>query len=386
MYAHLARVVRQARRRRHCRPDHRPGGLHRLVHRARTSISRRGGTASSIDPLEAPRPPRVRRPLMRIVYYVAASLDGRIAGPGPRPRVPPDALGRRRATTAMRSSSKASTAWWPERAPGSSWDCVSVVVRRAAAVARDTTATTFPASRAPTCGASPARCADLVRELEGAGLERVWLIGGGNVAGQFLAADRLDELILTLAPTFVGRGPALADGDVPAAALPPGRRQPRRRARGRDVGVRARSFARLRTPRAVSSVGRAPARQAGGHWFEPSTAHLGSPAKWGFSSSRETRPRPTLNLPHGHENGHTRRRNRGERRRAGQLDPLSDLFDSSRGTFTIRHVGIFPQAGVSVARHRSRSPNRTTRSSAPAAVADRSGWTLDSLSNRKMER
>ena len=26
-------------------------------------------------------------------------------------------------------------------------------------------------------------------------------------------------------------------------------------------------------PRAVSSVGRAPARQAGGHWFEPSTAH-----------------------------------------------------------------------------------------------------------------
>src|SRR5204862_8160026 len=27
-------------------------------------------------------------------------------------------------------------------------------------------------------------------------------------------------------------------------------------------------------PRAVSSVGRAPARQAGGHWFEPSTAHV----------------------------------------------------------------------------------------------------------------
>src|SRR4051794_4872278 len=27
------------------------------------------------------------------------------------------------------------------------------------------------------------------------------------------------------------------------------------------------------TPREVSSVGRAPARQAGGHWFEPSTAH-----------------------------------------------------------------------------------------------------------------
>src|SRR2546426_5229932 len=31
--------------------------------------------------------------------------------------------------------------------------------------------------------------------------------------------------------------------------------------------------ASLQGARAVSSVGRAPARQAGGHWFEPSTAH-----------------------------------------------------------------------------------------------------------------
>jgi dihydrofolate reductase len=56
---------------------------------------------------------------------------------------------------------------------------------------------------------------DLVRELEEAGLQRVWVIGGGNVVGQFLAADRLDELIVTLAPTFVGRGPSLADGEFP---------------------------------------------------------------------------------------------------------------------------------------------------------------------------
>jgi dihydrofolate reductase len=56
---------------------------------------------------------------------------------------------------------------------------------------------------------------DLVRELEETGLERVWLIGGGNLAAQFLEADRLDELILTLAPSFVGRGPALADGEFP---------------------------------------------------------------------------------------------------------------------------------------------------------------------------
>jgi dihydrofolate reductase len=56
---------------------------------------------------------------------------------------------------------------------------------------------------------------DLVRELEAAGLQNVWVIGGGNVVGQFLAADRVDELIVTVAPTFVGRGPALADGAFP---------------------------------------------------------------------------------------------------------------------------------------------------------------------------
>ena len=55
----------------------------------------------------------------------------------------------------------------------------------------------------------------LVREVEEAGLERVWLIGGGNLAAQFLQADCLDEVILTVAPTFLGRGPALADGELP---------------------------------------------------------------------------------------------------------------------------------------------------------------------------
>ena len=30
-----------------------------------------------------------------------------------------------------------------------------------------------------------------------------------------LAADLLDELVLSVAPTLVGRGPALADGEFP---------------------------------------------------------------------------------------------------------------------------------------------------------------------------
>ncbi len=41
------------------------------------------------------------------------------------------------------------------------------------------------------------------------------MIGGGNVVGQFLAIDRIDEVLVTIAPTFLGRGPALADGEFP---------------------------------------------------------------------------------------------------------------------------------------------------------------------------
>ncbi len=55
----------------------------------------------------------------------------------------------------------------------------------------------------------------LLEELKAAGLERVWVIGGGNVVGQFLAIDRIDEVLVTIAPTFLGRGPALADGEFP---------------------------------------------------------------------------------------------------------------------------------------------------------------------------
>ena len=50
-----------------------------------------------------------------------------------------------------------------------------------------------------------------------------------------------------------------------------------------------------RRTRAVSSVGRAPARQAGGHWFEPGTAHLGSPGN-GASSLGRCRVRADMGL------------------------------------------------------------------------------------------
>ena len=57
--------------------------------------------------------------------------------------------------------------------------------------------------------------AELVHAIGERGLRRTWLVGGGSLAAQLLDADLLDELILTVAPTLVGRGPALADGTFP---------------------------------------------------------------------------------------------------------------------------------------------------------------------------
>lgn len=53
-------------------------------------------------------------------------------------------------------------------------------------------------------------------EIEVAGHQRVWLCGGGSVAGQVLALDRLDEVEVTVAPTILGTGAALVD----ASSLP----------------------------------------------------------------------------------------------------------------------------------------------------------------------
>lgn len=53
-------------------------------------------------------------------------------------------------------------------------------------------------------------------EIEAAGHARVWLSGGGSIAGQALALDRIDEVVVTVAPTAVGAGPSLFD----AAELP----------------------------------------------------------------------------------------------------------------------------------------------------------------------
>ncbi len=54
----------------------------------------------------------------------------------------------------------------------------------------------------------------LVADMEAAGHRRVWLSGGGNVAGQLLALDRIDEVAATIAPVALGAGPALFGGSA----------------------------------------------------------------------------------------------------------------------------------------------------------------------------
>lgn len=150
---------------------------------------------------------------MRIVYYVAASLDGRIAGPDHDlaflETLSTDAGDHRYAEFLEGIDglvTGASTYEFMTAYPWSYGERPLWLVTN-----RDD----LPGIEGADIRRFAGEVRDLVRELQGAGLERVWLIGGGNLAGQFLAADRLDELILTLAPTFVGRGPALADGTFP---------------------------------------------------------------------------------------------------------------------------------------------------------------------------
>jgi len=46
-------------------------------------------------------------------------------------------------------------------------------------------------------------------EIETSGAQRVWLAGGGNLAGQVLSLDEIDDVEVTIAPVALGAGPSL---------------------------------------------------------------------------------------------------------------------------------------------------------------------------------
>ena len=45
--------------------------------------------------------------------------------------------------------------------------------------------------------------------LKAAGGRNVWIVGGGDLAGQFAAAGLLDEVIVSIAPVTLGAGAPL---------------------------------------------------------------------------------------------------------------------------------------------------------------------------------
>jgi len=149
-----------------------------------------------------------------LVYYAALSLDGRIAGPdhdlsflqllarGPESDYEDFYAGV--------DSLVMGAGTWEFMVRHGSWPYAG----------KPTWVVTHAETLAELPGAEPLErysgdLAELVRLISDQGLERTWLVGGGDLAGQLLAADLLDELILTFAPTLVGQGPALAHGEFP---------------------------------------------------------------------------------------------------------------------------------------------------------------------------
>ena len=150
----------------------------------------------------------------QIVYYAACSLDGRIAGPDhdlgflQTLSGGPGGYGYDEFASEIDSLLMGAETWrfmvrhgsWPyEERP--TW-----------VLTHDERLADLPGARA-----MPYRgdVRELVREIDERGLRRTWLVGGGAVAGQLLEADLLTELIVTIAPAFVGEGPALAAGRFP---------------------------------------------------------------------------------------------------------------------------------------------------------------------------
>ena len=148
----------------------------------------------------------------RVVYYAAASLDGRIAGPDhDLSFLETLAGGGGYAEFYARIDSLVMGAGtWRFVVRHGSWPYdgkPSWVVTHAPELEP------LPGAEGVVPFAGDVR--ELVELIGSRGFGRTWLVGGGDLAAQFLAADLLDELELAIAPTFVGQGPALADGDFP---------------------------------------------------------------------------------------------------------------------------------------------------------------------------
>jgi dihydrofolate reductase len=155
-----------------------------------------------------------------IVYYAALSLDGRIAGPdhdlGFLQLLSRGPEGDYEAFYESLDSLIMGGGTWEFMVRHGSWPYAG---KPCWLVSRSHTPDEVPGAEPVETFAGDLR--ELVALIEARGLHRTWLIGGGDLAGQLLDADLLDELILTYSPTLLGQGPALADGAFPLRRFRP---------------------------------------------------------------------------------------------------------------------------------------------------------------------
>jgi riboflavin biosynthesis pyrimidine reductase len=151
---------------------------------------------------------------MRVTYYTAASIDGRVAGPGDDMSFLEASSGATGWTAFIASVDAvvvgASTVRWLLD-QGHGWphgDLPTWLVSRDPGLVERIGPTEQPLRRvegelAPTFAA-----------IRDAGHEHVWLVGGGTIAALALAADAIDTIVVTHIPAVLGAGPSLFAGNV----------------------------------------------------------------------------------------------------------------------------------------------------------------------------
>ncbi|MGD9253909.1 MAG: dihydrofolate reductase family protein [Holophagae bacterium] len=61
--------------------------------------------------------------------------------------------------------------------------------------------------------------AAVLSAIEAQGMQRVWLVGGGQLAGAFRDLQLIDECVVTVIPVILGNGVPLFAGDGPSSWL-----------------------------------------------------------------------------------------------------------------------------------------------------------------------
>lgn len=74
-------------------------------------------------------------------------------------------------------------------------------------------------SKRPEVHFTSAAPAEAMQQISAQGYERVWLVGGSQLAGSFRAAGLIDEYILSVIPVFLGAGRPLFGASGPVENL-----------------------------------------------------------------------------------------------------------------------------------------------------------------------